>query len=121
MMTHFMVVPVNDADVYVPVPFRCTVRGMKCAAATNTVQTNDTIVLSNGANTVCTWTAVSSDGLVAEDGALDATHGFDVFDPESSTVTNKVLKLAPTGSPGMVIVVIELDPYVTLIETPALA
>ena len=117
----YFTIPVNDADVYFPVPCRGIVKSMKVAACTNTVEVNDTIVASRATTAVNTWTAANTAGLVAEDGVPDSTNKDLVFDPDSSTATSQVIKLAPTGAPGLCIVVIGYDPYATVPETPALA
>lgn len=111
---------VSDAVVYVPVPTRGIVKGMKCVANTNTVEVGDTIVASRGATAVNTWTAVDTAGLVVEAGVPDTTNKDLVFDPDSSTATYKSILLTPTGAPGSVTVMIGFDPYATVVEAPSL-
>ena len=114
-------IPVSDVVVYVPVPCRGIVKEMKCAACTDAVQANDTIVASRGATAVNTWTAVETAGLVVEAGVPDATNKDLVFDPDSATAVNKEILLTPTGAPGLCMVMIGFDPYATVVEAPALA
>jgi hypothetical protein len=114
-------IPVSDVVVYVPVPCRGIVKEMKCAACTDAVQANDTIVASRGATAVNTWTAVETAGLVREVGVPDATNKDLVFDPDSATEANKKILLTPTGAPGLVMCMLGFDPYATVVEAPALA
>jgi hypothetical protein len=53
-------IPVSDAVVYVDVPTRGILKSMVCTACTNVVEPNDTIVASQGATAVNTWTAVET-------------------------------------------------------------
>lgn len=116
----YFTIPVNDAAVYWPVPCRGILKEMKCAACTNVVEPNDTIVASRAATAVNTWTAVETAGLVMEKGVPDTTNKDLVFDPDSATATDKVILFTPTGAPGLCMVTFGYDPYVIEVENPAL-
>jgi hypothetical protein len=117
----YLYVNVSDAVACVPVPSRGIVKEVKAVFHTNTVEPNDTIVVSRGATAVNTITAAETAGLVVETGVPDTTNKDLVFDPESSMATHKYILLTPTGSPGAATVMIGFDPYATVVETPALA
>jgi hypothetical protein len=101
----------DASTIYVPAPCRGTLSGMKAVFQTNTVEANDTIVASRGATAVNTLTVVDTAGLVIEKGVPDATNKGLVFDPDSTTGTEQVIKLANTGAPGAAIVTLEFDEY----------
>ena len=106
------IIPVAHADqatLYVPVPCKGTVAKVLCVFQTNTVQPNDTVVLSRGATAVNTVTAVETAGLVVETGVPDSTNKGLVFDPASATAANQVIKITDTGAPGDKILLIFFD------------
>jgi len=117
----YLYVNVSDAVACVPVPTRGIVKSVKAVFHTNTVEANDTIVVSRGATAVNTLTATNTAGLVVETGTPDTTNKDLVFDPESSTATSRYILLTPTGSPGAATVMIGFDPYATVVEKPILA
>lgn len=108
-MKHLLVAHGNQATVYVPVPCRGTIAKVYCVFQTATVEANDTVVLARGSTTVNVVTAVNTAGLVVETGVPDATNGNLVFDPESSTTANQVIKITDTGAPGAKLVYILFD------------
>ena len=99
----------DASTIYVPVPCRGTLAGMKAVFQSNTVEAGDTIVASRNTTAVNTLTATETAGLVMETGVPDATNKGLVFDPDSATPTDKVIKITNTGAPGAAIVLLEYD------------
>lgn len=99
----------DQATTYVPAPCRGTVSKVTCVFQANTVEAGDTVVVSRGSTAVNTVTATNTAGLVVETGVPDATNKGLVFDPDSSTTANQVLKITDTGAPGNKILCIEFD------------
>ncbi len=98
-----IIIPVQHADqgtMYVPAPCRGTVAKVLCVFDTNTVEVGDTVVVARGASAVNTVTATVTAGQAVETGTPDATNKGLVFDPESSTAANGVMKITDTGAPG---------------------
>ena len=98
-----IIIPVQHADqgtMYVPAPCRGTVAKVLCAFDTNTVEVGDTVVVAQGSSAVNTVTATVTAGLTVETGVPDSTNKGLVFDPESSTATETVMKITDTGAPG---------------------
>jgi len=104
-----ILVALANAAIYVPVPCKGNIAKMVAVFQTDTVQPDDTIVASRGATAVNTLTAVGTAGLVMETGVPDATNKGLIFDPDSSTAANTVIKLTPTGDPGASLVLISFD------------
>lgn len=108
-MKHLLVAHASEGTSYVPVPCRGTIAKVYCVFQTATVEPNDTVVLSRGATAVNTVTAVNTAGLVVETGVPSSTNGNLIFDPESSTAANQVIKITDTGAPGAKLVYILFD------------
>lgn len=108
-MKHLLVAHADQATIYVPVPCRGTIAKVYCVFQSATVEPNDTVVLARGGTAVNTVTAVETAGLVIETGVPDATNGNLVFDPESETATEQVIKITDTGAPGAKLVYILYD------------
>lgn len=105
---------------YVPAPCRGCVLGVKAVWQTNSVTAADTVIVARNATAVNTVTAVSGDGLVVEDGVPDTTNKGLVFDPDSATATEQVMKVTVSAG-GACLVLIEYDQFATIVEAPALA
>jgi hypothetical protein len=106
----------SDGTRYIPVPCRGVVAGMYGAWETNAVEPGDTIIASRDTTAVNTITAVNTAGLVREVGVRDATNKDLVFDPDSATETDKVIKLVANGTAGISVVYIEYDEYATVAQ-----
>ncbi len=101
----------DGATVYVPIPCRCTLAKMVAVFQSSDVAANDTIKAYRDSTEVNAVTAVTEAGLVPEVGVPDSTHGQLIFDPESATAANQVIKLisgSETGS-AAAIVTLSLD------------
>lgn len=119
-MIELTVAVADVATVYVPAPCRCTLSKMTAVFQADTVVAGDTITASRGNTAVNTITAVEEAGLVVETGAPDATNKDLIFDPESSTAANQVIKLV-SGSEGgsaAAIVTLYLDDSAYVTQTP---
>ena len=98
----------DGATVYVPIPCKCTLAKMVAVFQADTVVANDTITAYRSTTAVNVVTAVTEAGLVPEVGVPDSTHGQLIFDPESATAANQVIKLI-SGSAAAAIVTLSLD------------
>lgn len=107
----------SDGTVYVPVPCRGVVAGAQVVWQTNAVEPDDTVILSQSTTAVATATAVNTAGLVIEDAVRDATNKDLVFDPDSSTATETVIKLVANGGAGISLVTIEFDDFAYIEQT----
>ena len=94
---------------YIPAPCRGTVAKVQVVFQTNTVEENDTVVVSRGSTAVNTVTAATTAGLVVETGVPDSTNKGLIFDPESDTAANQVMKITDTGAPGEKYITIFFD------------
>ena len=110
-MIRLLVALASDGTAYVPAPCRGVVSGMKVVYQTNAVEPNDTVIASRDTTAVNTMTAVNTAGLVVEKGVPDATNKGLVFDPDSATAVNQVIKLVANGAAGTALVLIEFDEY----------
>jgi hypothetical protein len=99
----------SDDTVYVPVPCRGVVVGLKANYATNAVDVGDTIIASRETTAVNTLTTTSGAGLVQETGTRDTTNKDLVFDPD--TAAYSYIKLVANGTAGVVLVTIEFDDF----------
>lgn len=109
-----LLVPIgSDATIYVPAPCRGTVSGAQAVWGTNAVEPDDTIILSRDTTAVNTITAVDTAGLQCEAGVPNATIASRdlIFDPDSATKANTVIKLVANGGAGVAIVTIEFNDY----------
>lgn len=105
-----------QATLYVPAPCRGVVAAVQVVFQTNTVEPNDTVVVGRGSTAVNTVTAVTTAGLVVENGVKDTTNGDLVFDPNSATASYQVFKVTDTGAPGDKIVTIFFDDSAAIAE-----
>jgi hypothetical protein len=80
--------------IYIPVPARGVVAGVK-AVWQSTVTTSNILTVSRGATTVNLVTVVTTAGMVAETGVPDATNKGLVFDPD--TAAYSFIKLVLSG------------------------
>lgn len=101
----------GDEARYVPVPCRGKVASAYAVWQTGTVDAEDTIILSRDSTAVNTITAVDGDGLQCETGVPNATIASRdlIFDPDSTTKANTVIKVTPNGDAGDALVVIGYD------------
>jgi len=106
----------SDATIYVPVPCRGVVSGLKAVYQTNAVEPGDTIIAKRNATAVNTITAVTTAGLVVETGVRDTTNKDLVFDPASATATEQVVVLVANGTAGNVLVTVEFDEYASITQ-----
>jgi hypothetical protein len=88
--------PIADAGntFYVPVPCRGVVKGCRVTCDVNMVATG-TVILSRSTTAVNTITVPTGDKAAGTvlDGVPDATNKDLVFDPDSDTVTDRVIKV----------------------------
>ena len=115
-MIQLLVTMQSDDTVYVPVPCRGVVIGLRAAWITNAVEPGDTIIASRETTAVNTVTAVTTAGLVQEVGVRDVTNKDLVFDPD--TAAHSVIKLVANGAAGIAMVLIEFDEYAHVAQTP---
>jgi len=113
IMTLVTEITASGADTrYVPVPYRGTVHSVR-ASCDQTMVADKTIIVSRGASAVNTATADGETAGVILDGTPDTTNKDLVFDPDSSTAANRVLKIvvltAFTGANGTLTLRIEYD------------
>jgi hypothetical protein len=95
-----MIIPIREyvvaaKDVYIPVPYRGIVVALK-GSFSETVATTDTVDALRGAssvNKITVGTGNTAEGVVLT-GTPDATNKDLVFDPDSDTAANKVIKLS---------------------------
>ena len=99
---------VGPAVGYIPAPCRGNVAKVTAVWQTNAVTANDTVTVARNTTTVNLVTAVSGDGLVPEVGVPDATNKGLIFDPDSATATDQVIKITPSAG-GACLVQIEFD------------
>jgi len=110
-MLHHLTFELESDEVrYIPVPCRGTVVAARAVWQTNVVEPGDTVVLAQDTTAVCTITAVDTDGLQCEKGVpTSGANQYLIFDPDSSTKANSVIKVTPNGAAGDVIVTIDFD------------
>lgn len=108
--------PIADAGntFYIPVPCRGTVKSVKVSCDVNMVATG-TVILSRSTTAVNTITVPTGDKAAGTTlaGVPDATNKGLVFDPDSATVANNVIKVVADGtilaSAGNMVFHIEYD------------
>ena len=99
---------------YIPVPCRGTVKSVKVTCDVNMVATG-TVILSRSTTAVNTITVPTGDKAAGTvlDGVPDVTNKDLIFDPDSTTVANKVIKVVADktilASAGNMIFNIEFD------------
>ena len=108
-MQHIIVILPSDGTMYIPVPSRGTLKGMRAIYQTDVVEPNDTLIASRATTAVNTLTAVNTAGLVVETGVPDVTNKGLIFDPGSATATDHVIKLVANGAAGVAVVDLEYD------------
>jgi len=100
----------SDEARYIPAPCRGTVVAARAVWQTDVVEPNDTVVISRGATAVNTITAVDTAGLKCESGVpTSGANQYLIFDPDSATKANSVIKVTPNGDAGDAIVTIDFD------------
>jgi hypothetical protein len=113
-MIRLLVTMQSDDTVYVPVPCRGVVVGLKANYAANAVDVGDTIIASRETTAVNTITATLTAGLAQEVGVRDTTNKDLVFDPD--TAAYSYIKLVANGTAGVVLVMIEFDEFATITQ-----
>jgi hypothetical protein len=108
----------DASTLYVPVPCRGILKGMKAVFQSNTVEVGDTIVAYRDTTAVNTLTATDTAGLIVETGVPDTTNKDLVFDPDSTTALYKMIKLVNTGAPGAALVLLQYDEYASVYQAP---
>ena len=99
---------------YIPVPFRGTVKSVRVTCDVNMVATG-TVILSRSTTAVNTITVPTGDKAAGTvlDGVPDTTNKGLVFDPDSTTTANRVIKVVADktilASAGNMIFNIEFD------------
>lgn len=99
---------------YIPVPCRGTVKSVRVACDVNMVATG-TVILSRSTTAVNTITVPTGDKAAGAvlDGVPDATNKGLVFDPDSATAANQVIKVVADAtilaSAGNMVFHIEYD------------
>lgn len=89
-----LVVATGGQTLYIPVPCRGVVVAVKHVSNINSVATG-TIIASRSTTAVNTLTVITGDiaaGIV-EEGTPDVTNKGLIFDPDSATATDKVIKV----------------------------
>lgn len=116
MKNLIMSIPIADAGntFYIPVPCKGIVKSAKYTCDVTMVATG-TVILSRSTTAVNTFTVPAGDlaaGVVGT-GTPDTTNKNLIFDPDSSTAANKVIKGVADatflGSAGNIIIDIEYD------------
>lgn len=118
-MKKLLVILPSDGTMYIPAPSRGVVAGMKAVYQTNSVEVGDTIIASRDTTAVNTITATDTAGLTIETGVRDVTNKDLVFDPDSTTDTETVIKLVANGAAGIAVVEIEFDDYAYIERAPS--
>jgi hypothetical protein len=116
--------PIADAGntFYIPVPCRGTVKSSKVSCDVNMVATG-TVILSRSTTAVNTITVPTGDKAAGTTlaGVPDATNKSLVFDPDSTTVANNVIKVVVDGtilaSAGNMVFTIEYDDSAYVAQT----
>jgi len=107
---------------YIPVPCRGIVKGVRVMCDVNMVATG-TVILSRSTTAVNTITVPTGDKAAGTtlDGVPDATNKDLVFDPDSTTATDKTIKVVADGtilaSAGNMVFDISYDEYATVAQT----
>ena len=109
----------DNSTKYIPAPCRGTVAKVQVVFQTNTVEVGDTVVVAQGSTAVNTVKAATTDGLVVETGVPDATNKGKIFDPDSSTATEQVMKITDTGEPGEKYITIFFDDSAYVEQKPS--
>jgi hypothetical protein len=115
--------PIADAGntFYVPVPCRGVVKGCRVTCDVNMVATG-TVILSRSTTAVNTITVPTGDKAAGTvlDGVPDATNKDLVFDPDSDTVTDRVIKVVADAtilaSAGNMVFHVKYDDTATVAE-----
>jgi len=108
----------DNGTKYIPAPCRGTVAKVQVVFQTNVVEVGDTVVVAQDSSAVNTVTAATTAGLVVETGVPDSTNKGLVFDPDSDTATEQVMKITDTGAPGEKYITIWFDDSAYVQETP---
>ena len=109
--------------IYLPVPCRGIVRGVRVASDLQ-MDATGTLTVSRGASTVNLVTVPAANVAAGTplDGVPDATNKDLIFDPESATAANQVIKIiddaAFLGGAATVTIMITFDPSAGVAETP---
>ena len=79
---------------YLPVPCRGNIKAVRAVYSQETDE-DETITLEQGTNDVfvCTPPADATAEGVSFEGVVDATYGEYIFDPDSTTAANRVIKV----------------------------
>lgn len=108
---------------YIPVPCRGTVKSVKVTSDVNMVATG-TVILSRSTTAVNTITVPTGDKAAGTNlaGVPDATNKGLVFDPDSTTVTDNVIKVVVDdtilASAGNMVFNIEYDDSAYVAQAP---
>ena len=110
-MIHQLTIELDTGETrYIPAPCIGTVTAARATWQTDTVQPDDTVVISRGGTAVNTITAVDTAGLQCETGVpTSGDNQYLIFDPDSSTKANSVIKVTDTGAGGDSVVTIDFD------------
>jgi hypothetical protein len=120
-----LIIPLEFADGgethYIPVPCRGVVKSVRISSDINMVA-NGTLILSRSTTAVNTVTIPTGDkaaGTVT-DGVPDATNKDLVFDPDSATAANKVIKVVGDATiqaaAGTIVLCIKYDDTAAVAE-----
>lgn len=90
----FAVAKETANSFYLPVPCRGNIKAVRAVYSEETDE-DETITLERGTDDVfvCTPPADSTAEGVSFEGVADSTYGEYIFDPDSSTVANRVIKV----------------------------
>lgn len=117
--------PIADAGntFYIPVPCRGTVKSVRVASDSNMVAAG-TVILSRSTtavNTITVPTGGKAAGTIL-DGVPDTTNKGLIFDPDSATVTDRVIKVVADATilaaAGNMVFHIEYDDSAYVEQTP---
>jgi len=110
--------------IYVPAPYRGTVKGVKVVSDLQ-MDATGTLTVSRGATTVNLVTVPAANvaaGVVLA-GVPDVTNKDLIFDPDSATAANKVIKIVDDatflGGAATVTIEIEFDESAYVEQTPS--
>ncbi|MCG6534563.1 MAG: hypothetical protein L7F78_07700 [Syntrophales bacterium LBB04] len=109
--------------VYILVPCRGTIARLR-GVYNGVTNTDDIVTISRSSTAVATITGPSTSlaAGTAIAGVLDTTNGQLIFDPNSSTVANKVMKIGITNTfdaAGTLDIYIEYDDSAYVTQTPS--
>jgi hypothetical protein len=118
----FAVAVTTAQTIYIPVPVRGVIAGIK-AAYNQELDADETLTVARASTAVAVVTPTDALAAGTElDGVMDSTNGQLIFDPDSSTVANKVIKLTVPNTfdtAGVLAGVIKFDDSAYVTQAPS--